>query len=115
MHITLTGRKNLLKAFHHLITRSDCEKEERCFRERIFFKQRWNQQIEIRSQLIELVFYQCQNDLAKLQRLFDVLSYGMNILTCIEDDVGRSKTSLPYYARDKIYSIHIQYMIYNIH
>jgi len=75
-------------AFSHLTTRSDCEKEERCFRERIFFKQRWNQKIEIRSQLIDLVFYKCQNDSAKLERFFDVLSYGMNIVTCIEEDEG---------------------------
>ena len=65
---------NHLKDFHYLITRSDCEKEERCFRERIFFKQRWNQKIEIRCQVVELVFYQCQNDMYKLQRLLDVLS-----------------------------------------
>ena len=109
------GHQKPFKAFHHLITRSDCEKEERCFRERIFFKQRWNQKIEIRSPLVELVFYQCQNDSAKLGRLFDVLSYGMNIVTCIEEDEGRSNTSLPYYARDKLYilySIHWQYSMY---
>jgi len=99
-------------AFSHLTTRSDCEKEERCFRERIFFKQRWNQKIEIRSQLIDLVFYKCQNDSAKLERFFDVLSYGMNIVTCIEEDEGRSNTSLLYYTRDKIYCT--SYTVYHI-
>ena len=95
-----------------MTTRSDCEKEERCFRERIFFKQRWNQKIEIRSQLIDLVFYKCQNDSAKLERFFDVLSYGMNIVTCIEEDEGRSNTSLLYYTRDKIYCT--SYTVYHI-
>ena len=75
-----------------MIIRSDCEKEERCFRERILFKKRWNKKIEIRSQVMDLVFYQCQNDLFKLQRLFDVLSYGMNIVTCVQENEGRSKT-----------------------
>jgi len=107
-----TGFENLSKDFSHLTTRSDCEKEERCFRERIFFKQRWNQKIEIRSPLIDLVFYKCQNDSAKLERFFDVLSYGMNIVTCIEEDEGRSNTSL---VMSHYCTIHVtRYTVYHI-